>query len=293
MRKGAFSGSIKILNAPVSMHLKAELGFSASNVSRYNNARPDYCDSGLKQCKVIINKDAKVIAEIGAGTGKFTKCFLSKYPQYVKNYIAVEPSNPFRENLSFQMPNITVIDGFGENAKGVQSSSVDCVIVAQAFHWMANEDTLLEMRRILKPNAPVILIWNTASRRVSWQYTLEHNVISPHYTDDVPRQQSYKWKDFLLSMENKTMRSYFKKDVDVSSHGINLWEEPRMIPCSAESIINRVLSTSVIACQNSAVHDKIKDDITALLKNHPETKQITNYVYDMEYITEMCWFYSK
>ena len=96
---------------PISLHAKAELGFSVSNVNRYNKARPDYSNSSLEKCKSIIPVDASLIAEYGAGTGKFTKCFLSKYPQYCKNYIAVEPSQAFRNSLASDMPNITVVDG--------------------------------------------------------------------------------------------------------------------------------------------------------------------------------------
>ena len=41
--------------------------------------------------------------------------------------------------------------GYGESTD-LKDKTADAVIVAQAFHWMANERTLNEIHRILKPN---------------------------------------------------------------------------------------------------------------------------------------------
>jgi ubiquinone/menaquinone biosynthesis C-methylase UbiE len=44
----------------------------------------------------------------------------------------------------------------------------DAIFVAQAFHWMANVDTLREMYRVLKPTGQLFLVWNTLDSTIPW-----------------------------------------------------------------------------------------------------------------------------
>lgn len=46
------------------------------------------------------------------------------------------------------------------NATGLANQCADAVLAAQAFHWFANEETLREFRRLLRPAGWVALMWN-------------------------------------------------------------------------------------------------------------------------------------
>lgn len=99
-----------------------------------------------------------IIADIGAGTGKFTEQLLKK-----GNLVfAVEPNNDMRKVLTERIPyfyNVKIVNGTCE-ATTLQDCSVDVITVAQAFHWFDVEKFKQESKRILKPNGHVLLIWN-------------------------------------------------------------------------------------------------------------------------------------
>lgn len=98
---------------------------------------------------------AERVADIGAGTGIFTKCLTEK-PWKVT---AVEPNEDMLCELR-KTADCEIIKAGAENT-GLESGTIGLVTVAQAFHWF---DVLLfkeECRRILIPKGIVCLLWNT------------------------------------------------------------------------------------------------------------------------------------
>lgn len=99
------------------------------------------------------------IADIGSGTGKF-----SKYPIERQNEVyCVEPNDDMRkeaEKCFLGCRNFHSIKGTAEDTT-LDSCSVDCVTVAQAFHWFDASKFKSECMRILKDNGNVILVWNS------------------------------------------------------------------------------------------------------------------------------------
>lgn len=59
-------------------------------------------------------------------------------------YFATEPSDAFREHISKLVPGVRVDKFTGEKITA-ENNYFTAVIVAQAFHWMANKKTLLEV----------------------------------------------------------------------------------------------------------------------------------------------------
>jgi ubiquinone/menaquinone biosynthesis C-methylase UbiE len=51
------------------------------------------------------------------------------------------------------------------HATGLADGVAACVLAAQAFHWFANDPTLREFRRILRPGGWVALLWNERDPR--------------------------------------------------------------------------------------------------------------------------------
>jgi ubiquinone/menaquinone biosynthesis C-methylase UbiE len=177
----------------------------------YNQGRPSYSNAALSKISELILKiplyDEKLqLVELGAGTGKFTNSFSefavqTKLQRKIGSYTAIEPSDGFRTSLIASVsPSITVANGTGSKMPS-ETNSIDAVFIAQAFHWMANTETLTEIHRVLKSKSPLILIWNSYDYSSSnWLKVIDEEILTPNY-GDVPRQQSGQWRDCFYTEE--------------------------------------------------------------------------------------------
>ena len=186
------------------IHNAATSGFSADNVKRYESGRPSYSAETINSVLNTIRSKATyssdpVFCEIGAGTGKFTVPFIQKVVnEYSKfDYLAIEPSEFVEHLRSLKLQSVRVENGVGESIPA-PDNSVDAVMIAQAFHWMANLDCMQEVCRILRPGSPLVLVWNGYDSQVDWIRKLENDIIVPRYPKPpevlVPRYQSMEWK---------------------------------------------------------------------------------------------------
>ncbi|GAB6927856.1 class I SAM-dependent methyltransferase [Paenibacillus sp. JCM 10914] len=104
-------------------------------------------------------KAADPIADIGAGTGIFSKLLL----QRGSRVIAVEPNQAMREAAEQEHggnPRFQIVPGSAE-VTGLPDQSVDGIVCAQAFHWFDREAAKEEFRRIGRPGGKVALVWNS------------------------------------------------------------------------------------------------------------------------------------
>lgn len=118
----------------------------------YERFRPSYPDALIDF--LYENAQCDTVADIGAGTGKFTRCLLKK----PWNVIAVEPNADMRKKL-LNITGITVVNAPAENT-GLEGSSVGLVTAAQAFHWFDEERFKSECKRILTTNGRLAVIFN-------------------------------------------------------------------------------------------------------------------------------------
>ena len=139
---------------------------SADNTARFSDRvdayvkyRPSYPDS-LFDCLAgegVISSESSV-ADIGSGTGFFSALLARR----VRTVRCVEPNDGMR-NASVEFlsgfTNCEIVKGTAETTT-LGDASVDCVTVAQAFHWFDQPKTLMEFRRILKGDGKMILVWN-------------------------------------------------------------------------------------------------------------------------------------
>lgn len=124
----------------------------------YEKSRPSYPDEMLTFLKHQFNiKEDTLIADIGAGTGKFTEKILDLGCRV----IAVEPNQVMAERLrdSLMCDQLVVSERPAEHTE-IDAGTVDLVVAAQAFHWFDWQQFKEECSRILKPRGVVCLIWN-------------------------------------------------------------------------------------------------------------------------------------
>lgn len=118
----------------------------------YEKFRPSYPDALIDF--LYENARCESVADIGAGTGKFTRCLLQK-PWKVT---AVEPNADMREKL-MKVAGITVVNASAERT-GLAANSVGLVTVAQAFHWFDEELFKAECKRILTDDGQLAIVYN-------------------------------------------------------------------------------------------------------------------------------------
>lgn len=125
----------------------------------YDKNRPTYPTQLISFLYDTIGfSESSVIADIGSGTGIFSK----QIAERGSAVICVEPNYDMRqiarEKLA-EYSNVQFTDGDCENTR-LADNSVDFITAAQAFHWFDVDKFKNESRRIIKPAGKAVLIWN-------------------------------------------------------------------------------------------------------------------------------------
>jgi SAM-dependent methyltransferase len=151
-------------------------------VDAYQKYRPDYPASVVAEIRQRTGLDGPaVVADIGSGTGIFTRLLLrAGFAVY-----AVEPNGEMRaaaEALLADEARFYSIEASAEDS-GLAAASIDLVTAAQAFHWFNTDRAKQEFRRILKKNGKLALIWN--KRKLNQPFQQSYDTIlrefSPEY----------------------------------------------------------------------------------------------------------------
>lgn len=217
-----------------------------SNHSLYDQLRPSFqppvVQKFLKDLNLMNNERVntdKLILEIAAGTGKFTRNLVDN--GWTDKLTVVEPSEGMLKSFVKNFPQVNALQGSSYNIP-VADNSIDSVIVAQGFHWFSDLASLHEIKRVLKPSGTFGCIWNfdTSSQaqiinqedthisflfdhnleelqHKQWDgcdpYVVSNSVMGLHdwsnvvsnyvYTFDtkVPQYRHGKWKDILMNTD--------------------------------------------------------------------------------------------
>ena len=147
----------------------------------YARFRPAYAIAFMDYLYAEVGIDAgSVIADVGSGTGIFTRQLLERG----NKVYAVEPNHDMRVVAETDLSGFggfVSIEGSAESTM-LADGSVDCITVAQAFHWFDRNRFKTECRRILKPGGRVILVWN--SRDDASELVSENEAVNRKYCPD-------------------------------------------------------------------------------------------------------------
>jgi SAM-dependent methyltransferase len=138
----------------------------SERVDDYVRHRPGYPDEVINvlEREVGLQPDWR-IADVGSGSGISSRIFLEN----ANTVVAVEPNREMREAAERWLagyPGFQSVDGRAE-ATALADSSVDLIVVAQAFHWFDLAAARSEFHRILQPPRWVALLWNTRDHDAS------------------------------------------------------------------------------------------------------------------------------
>jgi SAM-dependent methyltransferase len=168
------------------MDRRAAEGFTGSE--QYDAYRPSYPEETI----AFIRRDAHLgqrstVLDLAAGTGLMTRLL---WP--AGRLIAVEPLAEMRAVLAKQVPEAEILAGFADSIP-LEASSVDAVVVAQAFHWFATPAAVREIARVLKPKGALALVWNKRDLQDPLMRAI-HDCLDP-YRGDSPDFENTPWRE--------------------------------------------------------------------------------------------------
>jgi SAM-dependent methyltransferase len=133
-----------------------------------------------------------VIADIGFGTGLFTRLLL----EHGNSVVGIEPNDAMRregDRILAACPRFRSVAGTAESTT-LADHSVDFVTAAQAAHWFDREKARREFVRILKPGGWIVLLWNErvtdstpfliAYEKLLLEYGTDYNEVRHERTTD-------------------------------------------------------------------------------------------------------------
>lgn len=235
----------------------------SNRVSNYVKFRPTYPDEAIN---FIIGQSGitpnSIIADIGSGTGKFTKLLLDKG---IKT-IAVEPNRNMREAAEKELSgysNFTSVNASAEETT-LGNQSIDVITVAQAFHWFDRDVCKAEWRRILKPVGRVVLIWNR--RDYSSEFMREYQNAIMKYHGETPNETHDKINKAVFDAfyaEYETVHFKWSQQFDFDG----LW--------------GRAQSSSYSPVAGHPNHELLKSALKSLFDQYNQNG-IINFEYDTE-----------
>lgn len=135
-------------------------GAVAADYARY---RPDYPRAAVEWAlRPVLGGQRVRLLDLGAGTGKLTASLLG-----FGEVVAVEPDEGMLAELRSRFPAAEARVGTAEQIP-VDDSSVDAVLVGQAWHWFDHDAALAEIARVLRSGGVLAVLWNNEDVRVGW-----------------------------------------------------------------------------------------------------------------------------
>jgi SAM-dependent methyltransferase len=218
------------------------IGAFGRRVPEYLRGRPDYPEAILADLP-----DARVIVELGAGTGKFTR-LLARTGARI---IAVEPQPAMAAHMP-AAPNIEAVAGTAERIP-LPDASADLICCASSFHWFDYARATEEILRVARPAGYLALIWNRRDDRVAW--VGEVGRLLDAYGGEAHRYGKGHWRAILG---------------DARFEFLCEREHPFVHRMPPSGIVDRVLSTSFIAVLPQGEQDAVRRRALDIIAAHPE-----------------------
>ena len=231
----------------------AAVGFD-QGAAAYERGRPSYPADAVAWLidGLGIDEDSRVL-DLAAGTGKFTRLLIPTGAQLT----ALEPVAGMRAQFRAGLPEVAVLDGTAEQIP-FPDGSFDAVTVAQAFHWFDLAPAVAEIRRVLVDGGGLGLIWNERDTSVEWVAELSRIIRwDERGRWQVPYTVEVNWAE---RFEDATT-GFTPMEVFQSTHRQTL---------DAETLVDRVLSTSYIAEQPEPARNEVAARVRALVADFPE-----------------------
>mmetsp|Transcript_429 Transcript_429/g.1523 ORF Transcript_429/g.1523 Transcript_429/m.1523 type:complete len:282 (-) Transcript_429:107-952(-) len=236
----------------LTIHPVAAGGFNV-DAELYERTRPSYADDAVSLLLGPAPHRLQVL-DLAAGTGKLSRKLLD---HGVNDLVCVEPVEKMLLELKKKMPNyIDCVAGLADDLRAFDDESFDLVTVGQAFHWFANDSTLAEVRRVLRPGGRLGLIWNSEDAEEPWvaQLRKAYEVYDTGQRGDVPQYRKGLWKNAFTTPQ--ALRKFHSGESKFFT---------QMLSTTAEEIVGRVKSKSYIATLAASQLADLEEELHGIL----------------------------
>jgi ubiquinone/menaquinone biosynthesis C-methylase UbiE len=221
-----------------SIHPTASTGFSRA-AEAYERGRPDYPQAAVDWLAGELDlRPGVTVVDLAAGTGKLTRALLPTGATVV----AVEPVAEMRALID----GAETVDGRAD-AMPFPEEWADAITVAQAFHWFANDESVREIARVLKPAGALGLIWNGRVHDDPLQAEIDE--LTRELATEVTTLYDDAWRGAIEAsgLFGPLAESTFEHAQELDEQGV----------------VDRVLSTSYVAvapaAQQSAIEARLRE----------------------------------
>lgn len=248
------------------VHRAAAVGFERAG-DDYERGRPGYPRAAVERLAGELDlRPGQIALDLAAGTGKLTRALAATGAELV----AVEPASGMRRALTASLPGLRILNGTAE-AIPLEQSSVDAVVVGQAFHWFDAPAAAAEIERVLRPGGGLGVVWNSWDERVPWVRRVQHRV--HEHAGHTPRQDSSRWEAELAASGRfgPVGRATF----------------PNPVRGNVDLLRARVASVSYISALSDPARRRVLDEIGAIVAEDPTLAGQAEF--EVPYTTTVIW----
>lgn len=130
--------------------------------AQYHRWRPTYPAGAVAW---LVPPHAATVAEVGAGTGKMTDMLVERGV----DLDVIEPDGRMLDLVRQRHPSVRTHEA-GAAGLPLPDSSVDAVLVADAWHWFPKAEASLEVSRVLRSGGWLGCVWNLATPQQEWEW---------------------------------------------------------------------------------------------------------------------------
>ena len=212
-----------------------------AHADAYERARPEWPEEAARW---LVPDDAKLVVELGAGTGKLTRAVAA----LGKRVVAVEPDPRMLAVLHG-----LVLEGVEGSAEAIPfgDGAADAVAAGSSLHWFELELALREIHRVLRAGGRFGFGWNHRDDRHPAIARMAHAVHAAQTRAPGPRWRSRDWAAELTA-------SGLFRDVEQARFE-HVHELPR------EALRDHLMSYSGVAALSEDERRPVLSEVAALL----------------------------
>jgi ubiquinone/menaquinone biosynthesis C-methylase UbiE len=226
----------------------------------YSKYRPTYPDGVLDILRKEANFDsAKIVADIGSGTGILTRLFLENGNQV----LAVEPNDEMRsfaESFLRGYKNFRSLRGTAEETT-LADQSIDLVAVGQALHWFDHKKSRTEFLRISRRGGLLCILYNVREKSGRAKIMEAYEQLIKRYTRNRAPVERVEDEEALSKIFPEWI---FRKFMLHNFQQLDF-----------EGLLGRVCSASYIPQPGEQTYPNMRSDLKTMFEKYQKNNQVT------------------